>query len=513
MAIVPSPKFKAGYHRSVSSHTRTAWGHLDIEDDEVVVLSVIYETTNDRPVLMAASLLVGPSAIADGWPAWRAAEGFKPPPGDETLKAPGTFAVELEGAIVGRATMHQSEAYQWLRALLENGVCQSVGELPEASAALGPALAPIRVSAHSETQAGDLATWLVRPIVGFHFPRTDEPSTVSAGKSWIVGDVELFFPAVDALGMSWFEDKNGPPPSGLLLGRFERQAWVVSQRLELEHDLYKVEIGLEPDRAELADLEIEVEEQVGDELVFAEHLRLEDTYLGDVQRVLYGPPPAEGRYELSVRLPTLGSHVKRSIRLTHRDGMLLDEWRSFNIVESISFSLTVNGSEQRPITVGDTRGPQDLVALLGAVERIRRQYTELRREGARNRVFEKIDEGMNALRAILERAPGELLVLDAYFKDWPLLLGLSGPPSRVLIGPDGHSPPPAFSGKVARWPKKPVPFHDRFFLWEGGGVSVGTSAGAIHDRLFRIVRIGAAESEVLRDRFALWWQDPGFERL
>jgi hypothetical protein len=497
----------------VSGEVQTAWVHLGIENDEAVVLSAVYETTADTPILMAASLLAGPATIANGWPTWRHIEGFKPRPSDDALQLPGEFLTALDGAVAGRATLRPEEAYRWLRSALETGICPAVGELPEAHASLGAARAPIRICTHSETKAGDLATWLARPIVGFHFPRTDEAAGVLAGNSWTIEDVQLFFPAIDALGISWFEEKNGSPPSGLLLGRFERRAWLVSQRLEPEDDLYKVEIGLESDRVELMDLEIEVEEQVGDELVFAERLRLEDTDLSGVEDALYGPPPTEGRLELGVALPTLGRGMKRSVRLTHRDGMLLDEWQSFNIVESISINLAVKGAEQKPIAIGETRGPQDLVGLLGAVQRVRRQYADLRRGGAHNRVFEEVAKGMKALRALLERASGELLVVDAFFKDWSLLLGLEGPPARVLIGQGAELPPAAFGGKVGRWTKDLAPFHDRFFLWEGGGVSVGTSAGSIHDRLFRIVRIGASESEVLRERFTLWWDDPGFERL
>ena len=228
---------------------------------------------------------------------------------------------------------------------------------------------------------------------------------------------------------------------------------------------------------------------------------------------MYGPKPAAGRLEIGLALPTLGRGMKRAVRLSHRDGALLDEWRSFNIVESISITMTVNGSEQRPIELGERRSSQDLAGLLGAVERVRRQYATLRREGAHNRVFDDVAEGRKTLRAILERAHGELLVVDPYLRDWDLLSNLRGQPPRVLIGSDVDAPPAAFSGRVARWKTDLAPFHDRFFLWEGGGVSVGTSAGAIRNRLFRVVRMGASESDELRSRFALWWSDPGFEHL
>jgi hypothetical protein len=498
----------------MSGDIRTMWNHLAVETDEAVVLSTVYETASGTPVLMAASLLVGPAGIANtGWPGWRLAEGFKPQPDGLPLEVLATFTIELESAVVGRVTMSQTSAYDWLRSVLEQGVCPSVGGLPEARASLAPATAPIRVCTHSQTQAGDLATYMTRPINGFHFPRTDEPAGLEAARWWTVDGMEIPMAAVELLGFSWFPEKTGKPPAGLLLGRFERRAWLVSQKLVPEHDLYTVEIGIEPDRAELADLEIEVEEQAGEELVFAEHLRLEDVDIRAAEQALYGPPPAHGRLETGVALPTLGRRMKRLVRLTHRDGTLLDEWRSFNIVESISFTLVVDGAEQSPVTTGDTREAQDVVELLGAVERVRSQYATMRREGTANRVFEDLDEGRNALRAILERAPGELLVVDAYLRDWQLLTNLGGPPPRVLIGEAVPPPPEEFVGAVGRWRDGLAPFHDRFFLWDGGGVSVGTSAGAIHDRLFRIVRMGAAESEALRSRFALWWQDPGFEKL
>jgi hypothetical protein len=52
------------------------------------------------------------------------------------------------------------------------------------------------------------------------------------------------------------------------------------------------------------------------------------------------------------------------------------------------------------------------------------------------------------------------------------------PPPRVLIGPDVEPPPESFPGKVARWRKEIAPFHDRFFLWEGGSASPGRGASA-----------------------------------
>lgn len=142
----------------MSGDIRAAWEHLRIEADEVVVLSVVYETATSTPTLMAGSLLVGPPAIAEGgWPAWRLAEGFKPAPGEEALKVPATFTVEFDGAVAGRTSLDQGDAYAWLRSALEQGVCPAVGPLPQAHASLGAARSPIRVCTHSQTDAGDLA--------------------------------------------------------------------------------------------------------------------------------------------------------------------------------------------------------------------------------------------------------------------------------------------------------------------------------------------------------------------
>jgi len=207
----------------------------------------------------------------------------------------------------------------------------------------------------------------------------------------VSGAEVLVTQAIDRLGMSWFDSKNGAAPSRLLLGRFERRAWLAGQRLVPENDLHTVQIGIDPDRAELADLVLEVEEHISDELVLGERLLIEDTDIREAQRVLYGPKPKSGRLEIGVGLPTLGRGVKRSVHLHHRDGTLLDEWPSFNLVESMTMTMTVNGSEQRPIAIGEKRGPQDFVELLGAVERARSQYATLRREGSHNRFFEDLD--------------------------------------------------------------------------------------------------------------------------
>ncbi len=284
--------------------TRDVWDYLAIERDEAAVLTAVYRSGKLIPTLAAASLLIGPPDIASqGWPGWRLNEGFKPVPRADLVALPATFVVEQDELIVGRATLSQAEAYQWLKSVLEDGLCPAASPLPESRAELAPARSPIRVCTHSQMAAGDLATWLGRPITGFHFSGSANDDLKPPDNHWTVDGADVIATAVDLLGMSWFDAKRGPAPAGLLLGRFERTAWLLSQRLDIEHDLYNVQIGIEKDRVDLADLEIEVEERVDEELVFAEHLRLEDTDIREAVRVLYGPPPASGKLEIGIGLP------------------------------------------------------------------------------------------------------------------------------------------------------------------------------------------------------------------
>ena len=154
--------------------------------------------------------------------------------------------------------------------------------------------------------------------------------------------------------------------------------------------------------------------------------------------------------------------------------------------------------------------------LLAGAHRVRAEYATLRRSGLRHRLFEDRSQARQTVRRMLESARGDVLLADPYLGDWALLDGLSGRSLRVLIGMRAPDPPSGFPGRVARWTGTDgefsvAPFHDRFFLWEGGGINVGTSLGPGENRLFRMVRLSAAEASELIDRMALWWSDPRFE--
>jgi hypothetical protein len=150
------------------SDVQPAWNWLGIEAGEMFVLSAVYETAAETPTLMAASLLAGPRAIATGWPSWRLAEAFRPPPSEDEVSIPGTFKIEQNGAIAGRAVMTPDEAYGWLRSVLERRSCPAIGDLPHACAALAPAQAPIMVCTQSESPAGSLGYRVRSTAFTFH---------------------------------------------------------------------------------------------------------------------------------------------------------------------------------------------------------------------------------------------------------------------------------------------------------------------------------------------------------
>lgn len=499
----------------MSITTRELWEYLRVAEDETAVLSAVFEPDEAGLRLRCASLLIGPSGIGEGgWPAWRLVEGHEPAPNVQEVDAPAEFHVEMEQGSAGRVTMTPSNALAWLRSCVERGECPAVGVLPAARARLSTTKAPIRVTSHSETVAGDLAVWLARPVAGFHFHRADTPADIAPPDRVKIGVDTFFNPMVGLLGIGWFDSQTTSPPSGLLVGRFERRAWLIGQHLRPDDDLYEVHIGLEPDRVDLADLELDVEERVGEETVISERLRLEDVELRDVEDALDARAPAPtGRSVVRLLLPTLGRGIKRTVRLHHRDGSMLDEWPPFNIVESIGLTMEVNGARQPTVWIGDRREAPDLVELLGAVQRVRSQYATMRRGGLAARLFDDPADGREALRKLLLRAPGELFVIDPWLRDWDLVDNLPSGPCRVLLGSSVDPPPPTFAGKVAQHTGDLAPFHDRFFLWEGGGVTVGTSAGTSKRRLFRIARISGVEADELRQRFALWWSDAGFQRI
>lgn len=100
------------------------------------------------------------------------------------------------------------------------------------------------------------------------------------------------------------------------------------------------------------------------------------------------------------------------------------------------------------------------------------------RNGAQARMVADRQTALDRLGAWLRTARGELLVMDRYFGqdvgDWRLLDDLEVP-VRVLtakIAPPADGLPVIAAHVEARHRPK-APLHERVYLWDAGGLSVG----------------------------------------
>lgn len=472
-------------------------GRDDAED--VAVLSVVLDLREGGQArLLHGSMVLAPRAAGvTGWPGWRHSEGARATP-DAADAVPAEFAIELGEVLVGRAVMLPAEAVAWCTALITGDTAPPAGPLPACEVALRPARAPVLVCADSETDAGAFATDLARPLTGFLFRVAEPVGPPVPPDEWPWQGTTIRHAGPTLLGLSWFATRTTPMVQGLFIARVERRAWLAGHRL-LKDGHFVVDLALDPERVELADLELVVEERADGETIWSGRLRLEDM---DLTNCL-----DESR--VSLTLPSIGwGGVQRLARLHHRDGTLLDAWRPFMLLESIHMTMTVTSPDgqnahSRTHVIGRDGPDLVLVDLLAAAERVKREFVSMRRTGLSARLIDDPAVGMVALRRLLERGQGEVLVMDPYLRDWPLVDGLPSGPARVLIGARVDGPPPGFSGRAKQWRATKqhdiAPFHDRFFLWEGGGVAVGTSAGPGGRRFFRIARIDAIEASELRE--------------
>ena len=109
--------------------------------------------------------------------------------------------------------------------------------------------------------------------------------------------------------------------------------------------------------------------------------------------------------------------------------------------------------------------------------------------------------------------------MDPYFGfkplDWRVFQGLAAP-VKVLTGRTPQKPPAAMTHvQVRRWDgqtRNPL-FHDRYYLWEGGGITVGTSPSGFGNRDARIDRLRRAEVRERRAAFQTYWNSGDFQNV
>ena len=229
--------------------------YLAPEPDELAVASVILRKTDGRLHLVAGSLLVGPPQMAESsWPEWRRLNGhnigYVDFPQPEFLHAVGAL-------VAGRAVASLGEAVDWLAELFDTK--RSTAIFPAFDATLGPATAPIQVFPKTSTPASHFITAAMRPVRAFFFPSDDawEP-LAELDTDWTVSDQGIAQAPHQLLGISPPGHVNSTEPAaGLLLGRLERRAWLAEIRGGDGLETFEAHIGLEAERIDISDLEID----------------------------------------------------------------------------------------------------------------------------------------------------------------------------------------------------------------------------------------------------------------
>jgi hypothetical protein len=489
----------------------TIAGAIGVVPDDAAVLSVVYERREHEWQLRHGSLIFGPPELATHtWCSWHElnASRLHDRAGDLGV----AFAHEQNGLLIARAVLSPADVHAVLESL-GSGAIPALGSLPPATAELDVPPSPIRVFPHQSSEAGRLTLLAGRPMQAFLFALTADPTGPPFPDNWTIDGKHVYAPDRWEVGVVASHSAGPVAPAGLLLGRLERRAWIREMRgVDDELHYYRVSIGLDPTQITPYDLVVELREWVNNDLAAARRLSLEWLDLSAWS--------GEDHFELT--LPMLGSGAKRAVSLYDLGGELLDLSDAHYLVETIH--LTMNAVSPDCVSIATShsvigtkleRALDDRLARLASIDD---EYRQLIADGLANRVVLRGTNALPYLRQRLEAAArGEILVTDRYFgsnaSDWQLFDNL--PASvRVLVSKPKHRPPKRPGLQVKRWQRPasggPPPFHDRVFLWDGGGLSVGTSPGGLGASDSRIDSLDPAESELLTARFNQLWASPDF---
>ena len=493
-------------------------GRLEVELDETVVVTLAAVLDDELWRLRFGSVIVGPPALAEqSWPEWQS-------PGREALLsllgAAGypaevwrSFDHIVDGWRFLRFTLPVGNLQPWLAGLFDEQTASHPFDTAPVSAVAAPADALLRTFPHQETSISGLVAGADRPLIGWVHPLPIEGENTPEAPpwDWQLGEgppltgapLQLAgFATQSARGLCLF--------NGILIGRMERRAWFRTIRGgKPDLETFEVHLGLDPLRISLWELAIDLEEldQSGN-MIGASRLRLADTVL-----------PQHGPEDVLVVLPTMGRKVVRRLRLYDTEGGLLDCADDVHLVEQVNITVEVMGAPSTSETtmtsrLGSTSAAPTLVSRLSALDRVQTQYRDLLQAGAGHRVVGVGDDGREMLKQRLRAARGELRIFDPWFykpDDWVVLEEVAVP-IRVLgggkLGPPPARPPKCPSVSAKRWPGHAPPFHDRAYLWNGGGIVVGTSPAGLGNRLSLIDQLEPAVSELLGNQFEAWWADP-----
>lgn len=479
------------------------------EPDEKVVLSVCAVTQGDGWRLMHGTLLVVPEACAAiSWGEWnRQHAGGR---GPKIGPLPTSLSAEGDGWLMARAVIELPQADRWLAHLTEaveaataepaTVKLDGVHPVPALSAMLRAPKALLRALPGVDAPAGSLLAGLGRPAQALLWA-DESAGRFPAPQSVEVADQTSFLPSLDLTGIHVAPEGWTETPRGLLVGRAERRAWLREGRGDGKFESFLVDLGWDPGRISLPDLELTHEELLDGELVLDSRLRLEDL---DTRKV-------DDLGLCTITLPTVGRSVAHSVALRIVDGELLDRSGPYPLVERAQIDITVNGDELPPVVTGISDPPPELDERMQRAAQIATELESVVRNGVQARMIADRQLALDRLTDLLKTARGELLVLDRYFgqsgEDWRLLDDVPVP-VRVLCAKLEKDHVPAIAAHVSARVRPKAALHERIYVWDGSGLSVGGSPTTFGQGPVRITRLRQAEVDEWRTIFEVEWKSP-----
>jgi hypothetical protein len=490
---------------------------LMAEPDEEAVLSVIAAPDGAGAWrLMHGSLILAPQRCAQiSWQQWSESHATQVPL-RQAPQLPVSFAVTGGHWMIAREVMDPRRARRWLEEVAEiveytpglvtNGVLPqlpAVGHIPPLIATLAPPQAVIHVLPGTDSAAGTLAAALSRPLKGLLWLEEDPAAAVRLPDVVELDGEMVVWPAHHLAGMHLTPesvDQRLQTPQGLLVGRAERRAWLGELRGSEDMDQLTVTLGWEPDRIDIVELELQLEEYLDDgELVHSARVVLEDIDTEEVHDTGF----------CRVQLPTLGAKLRHAVSLGTREGELLDRRGPYPLVEQVTTEVTIDAQPLPPIVVGELRPSPVLADRLQTAAEIIQRLDRLQRTAAEGRILRQADAGRSRLLTQLRCARVELMVFDPYFgqfeSDWELLAEVKVP-TRVIttkIAGNDAPLPPHVEARLA--PKKSL--HDRLYLWRGGGMAIGGSLSTLGHAPVYLARLRPADAAAWAEHFEQRWQE------
>ena len=366
---------------------------LAIEADESVVISVAAHGEDGAWSVVGGSALIGSAEMAgSSWLEWREANlGILAMRSllEKTSHPPHTWA-EFDFRIDGWRFLRYSVPISQLGSWLDDIHRRNVFGLPEgevATLAVHASPRPLQILTHETTSASRLVTGAGRPIFGWYFKLAGDEISTAAGAApppappgdWILDGIPIAGAAHFLAGFSpatSYRPAGGLRPpwtGGLVVGRIGRTAWLGEIKAGPDYQTFLVSIRRDPARVMLWDLDLDIEEREGPDLVSARRLRLADVQL-----------PSADAAAITVALPTLGKRVTRTVRLFDASGFLLDGTDEFNLLEGIRLRVR-SGDHEATSIVGNDDIPT-LADRIDGLRRVEAEYVTLLTAGANGRI-------------------------------------------------------------------------------------------------------------------------------